>query len=149
MKIETNKFMLVILIAVLLIAASVVASRPSAGVQEMEAAAVTSNQVVELNDSDTRDGRVAMLTNTLGVPVLITDIEVQCSSTCNGVTLELNDQQEPRKGKFIVRFGTVTAEPEFRSFTTGIVWYPGDELIYSKTGGGTLRVSLSGIRLSS
>jgi len=153
MKIETKQSTLITLIVALLITASVVASKPPAAVQGL--AAITSGEVVTLNNgavvSDMiPDGRNTVFTNTFGVPVLITDVQVLCESgACNNVAILPPLLPGNPPDRFHVRFDRVTAEPEFRSFTTGILWNPGDPLDYFKTGGGLLHINLIGIKLSS
>jgi len=155
MKLETNKLMLVTLIVVLLVAASMVTPKSAVRSQDLPASvAVTSDQVVEFNNGAVPsnmipDGRNDLVTNTFGVPVLITDIQVRCSSgTCNDVAI-LPPQGGNPPNRFHVRFGSVTVEPEYRALTTGFIWKPGEPVTYFKTGGGALRITFTGRKLSS
>jgi hypothetical protein len=158
MKIEPNKSILAALVAVLLIAAFVVASKPAAQAGSMPGSTTgstvdtTSDQVVEFNNGalpTIPDGRNTLATNTFGVPVLITDIQVHCSSgVCSNVAILPPAGSNP-PNRFHARFGGVTAEPESLSLTTGFIWKPGETITYFKTGGGALRVSFIGVKLSS
>ena len=91
------------------------------------------------------DGPSTAFTNNFGVPVLITDIQVGCDGSCRDVRVFTSSNG------FNVGFGVVpgSSEDEIRSFTTGVLWMPGEGLTVFKNGGGRLFIAVSGIKLKS
>lgn len=110
----------------------------------------SSSEVFSFNNdgvSTVPDGGSQLFTNDTGFPILITDIQAQCNpGTCENVGVFEDTVGNP-SNKYHVRFDVVTKEPKFYSFATGFVLPPDSALGLYKTGGGALRINLSGVLL--
>jgi len=144
---KTYHWPLMTMIGVLVVVTSLMgATSPAIG----QALGATSDDIVNLflATGIDPDGGTVVFTNDFEAPVLITDIQVGCSVAGN---TECRDVRVfPTSNRFNVGFGVVPSgsEDDLKSFTTGILWLPKEDLVVFKNGGGRLFIGIAGIKLA-
>ena len=144
---KTHHWSLMTMIGVFVVVTSFMgATSPATG----QALGATKDDIVNLFLASGIDpyGPSVAFTNEFGVPVLITDIQVGCSAS--GSTACRDVRVFPGSVSFNVGFGVVLSDSEddLKSLTTGILWFPREELRVFKNGGGRLFIGIAGIKLA-